>query len=77
VEDEEFDMTNLNLGPNVEAPPRNGIRILMDKLLQLLAIVSSVSDVAGGVAISGAWVTRGEKWRMRTDMSTGLFCISS
>ena len=51
VEDKDFGMTNLNLGPNVEAPPRDGIRILMDKLLQLSAIVSSVSDTTGGVAI--------------------------
>jgi hypothetical protein len=49
--DEDFGMTNLNLGPNVEAPPRDGIRILMDKLLQLSAIVSSVSDTTGGIAI--------------------------
>ena len=50
VEDEDFGMRNLDLGPGVEAPPRDGIRILMDKLLQLSAIVSSVTDM-GGVAI--------------------------
>ncbi|KAI4616063.1 hypothetical protein J4E83_006733 [Alternaria metachromatica] len=50
VEDEDFVMRNLDLGPGVEAPPRDGIRILMDKLLQLSAIVSSVTDM-GGVAI--------------------------
>jgi hypothetical protein len=43
-------MKNLNLGPGVEAPRRDGIRILIDKLLQLSAIVSSVTDM-GGVAI--------------------------
>ncbi|KAI4604780.1 hypothetical protein J4E80_010936 [Alternaria sp. BMP 0032] len=50
VEDEDFGMRNLDLGAGVEAPPRDGIRILMDKLLQLSAIVSSVTDM-GGVAI--------------------------
>ncbi|KAI4625255.1 uncharacterized protein J4E87_005101 [Alternaria ethzedia] len=50
VEDEDFGMRNLDLGPGVEAPPRDGIRILMDKLLQVSAIVSSVTDM-GGVAI--------------------------
>jgi hypothetical protein len=50
IEDAAFGMKNLNLGPGVEAPPRNGIRILMDKLLQLSAIVSSVTEM-GGVAI--------------------------
>jgi hypothetical protein len=51
MEDEEFGMINLNLGSNVEAPPRDGICILTDKLLQLSAIVSSASDAVGGVAI--------------------------
>ncbi|KAG9186830.1 hypothetical protein G6011_09938 [Alternaria panax] len=50
VKDEDFGMRSLNLGPDVEAPPRDGIRILMDKLLQLSAIVSSVMDM-GGVSI--------------------------
>lgn len=50
VEDEDFGTRNLDLGPGVEAPPRDGIRILMDKLLQLSAIVSSVTH-RGGVAI--------------------------
>jgi hypothetical protein len=50
VEDEDFGMKNLDLGPGVEEPPRDGIRILMDKLLQLSAIVSSITD-RGGVAI--------------------------
>jgi hypothetical protein len=51
AEDEELGMANLKLGPNVEAPPRDGVRILMDKLLQLSAIVSSVTDPTGGVVI--------------------------
>ncbi|KAL1791959.1 hypothetical protein ACET3X_009710 [Alternaria dauci] len=44
-EDEDFGPRNLNLGPGVETPPRDGIRILMDKLLQLSAIVSSVTNM--------------------------------
>ncbi|KAF1835518.1 hypothetical protein BDW02DRAFT_548101 [Decorospora gaudefroyi] len=52
VGDEEFGMNNLSLGHGVEAPPHEGIRFLVDKLLQLSAIVSSVTDTGrGGVTI--------------------------
>jgi hypothetical protein len=50
VEDEDFGMRNLNLGIGAEAPLHDGIRILMDKLLQLSATVSAVTDM-GGVSI--------------------------
>jgi hypothetical protein len=48
--DEDFGTGDLNLGPGVEAsPPRDGIRILMDKLLQLSAIVSSVTETSAAM----------------------------
>lgn len=50
VEDEDFGMRNLNLGIGAEAPLHDGIRILMDKLLQLSATVSAITDM-GGVSI--------------------------
>ncbi|CAN9459735.1 hypothetical protein CUC08_Gglean010604 [Alternaria sp. MG1] len=49
--DEDFGIRDLNLGSGVEAPPpRDGIRILMDKLLQLSAIVSSVTETSAAMA---------------------------
>lgn len=48
--DEDFGIRDLNLGSGVEAPPpRDGIRILMDKLLQLSAIVSSVIQTSAAM----------------------------
>jgi hypothetical protein len=41
---------NLDLGLDIEAPPRNGIRILMDKLLQVSVVVGSVMNNAGSIA---------------------------
>ncbi|EUC41931.1 hypothetical protein COCMIDRAFT_104846 [Bipolaris oryzae ATCC 44560] len=49
--DEDLGLSNLDLDPDVEAPPQDGIRILIDKLLQVSAVVSSVKQNEGGVAI--------------------------
>jgi len=51
-EDEGFGMTGLTLDNDSKAPPRNGIRLLTDKLMQLSEIVSSVIGYnEGGVNI--------------------------
>lgn len=50
-EDEDLGLSNLDLGSGVEAPAQDGIRILIDKLLQISAVVSSVKKDEGGVAI--------------------------
>lgn len=50
-EDWDLQIGNLNLSPDTEALPRKGIRILMEKLLQLSAIVNPIAGTAGGVAI--------------------------
>ncbi|EMD91375.1 hypothetical protein COCC4DRAFT_57592 [Bipolaris maydis ATCC 48331] len=50
-EDEDLGLSNLDLGSDVEAPPQDGIRILIDKLLQISAVVSSVRKDEGVVAV--------------------------
>ncbi|XP_014555428.1 hypothetical protein COCVIDRAFT_38785 [Bipolaris victoriae FI3] len=50
-EDKNLGLSNLDLGSDTEAPPQDGIRILVDKLLQISAVVSSVKKDEGGVAI--------------------------
>jgi hypothetical protein len=47
---EDFGMSKLNLGRTVNEPPRPGIRILVEKLMQLSDIVSSVT-AEGGVRL--------------------------
>ncbi|EOA81902.1 uncharacterized protein SETTUDRAFT_96874 [Exserohilum turcica Et28A] len=50
-EDGDLQLSNLTLSPDIESPPRKGIRILMEKLLQISAIVSSTMGPAGSVGI--------------------------
>ncbi|KAL6708415.1 hypothetical protein ACN47E_002678 [Coniothyrium glycines] len=49
-EDGDLGISQLSIGDNYEAPPREGIRILMDKLLQLSSLISSVTR-GGGVTV--------------------------
>ncbi|KAF2131619.1 hypothetical protein P153DRAFT_336064 [Dothidotthia symphoricarpi CBS 119687] len=50
--DAEFGMTDLTLDDDAKAPPRDGIRLLTDKLMQLSDIVSSVvASSDGGVNV--------------------------
>ena len=43
-ESEGLDMTSLNLNSSLEAPPRDGVRILVDKLMGLSALVFAVTS---------------------------------
>ncbi|KAJ4367625.1 hypothetical protein N0V83_007210 [Neocucurbitaria cava] len=51
VTESDLGLERLSLNNELEMPPRDGIRILMEKLMQLSEIVSSVTAAEGGVSL--------------------------